>query len=234
MTYYTIGLSVLSSENTRCKKLAGAEARRMLSLLENCHIGENDIAREAQGRPCLPGRAIDFNIAHSGALAALSLVTGENVRTACDIERIRKRARAAEIAEGFFSADERNYLYPCGEFDETRFYEIWTLKECFLKLRGGSVFDMATSPPFVSGREGQIAFDASVSLPVTFRLYELSGGPGEHYVLASAIEGAVQAEPEIRWFSQSVFECTMRTEIRFHPVSAKQIERKVAVRGHRV
>jgi len=213
MAYYTIGLSVLSSENARRKNLAGAEARRMLSLLENRPIGEGDIVREAQGRPFLPGRALDFNIAHSGALAALSLVRGENVRTACDIERIRKRARAAEIADGFFSVNERNYLYPRGEFDETRFYEIWTLKECFLKLRGLSVFDMAASPSFVSGGEGRLAFDAPVSLPVTFRLYELSGGPGERYVLASAIEGAVQTEPEIRWFSRSVFRCRMRAEI---------------------
>ena len=198
----------------RCKNLAGAAALRMLSLLENRPIGEGDIVREAQGRPFLPGRALDFNIAHSGALAALSLVRGENMRTACDIERIRKRARAAEVAEDFFSADERNYLYPRGEFDETRFYEIWTLKECFLKLRGLSVFDMAASPSFVGGGEGRLAFDAPVSLPVTFRLYELSGGPDERYVLASAIEGAVQTEPEMRWFSQSVFGCKMTAEIK--------------------
>jgi 4'-phosphopantetheinyl transferase len=190
-----------------------AEARRILSLFEGRSIGENDIAKEAQGRPFLPDCGpVDFNIAHSGALAAVSYLRGENLRTGCDVERIRPRARAREIAEEFFSAAERKYLFHQGKFDEVRFYEIWTLKECFLKLRGLSVFDMAGCPSFI-GAKDEFAFDAAVS-PLSFRVYELSDGADERYILAAAVEGTEQERPIIRWFSQSFLACRNIAEIK--------------------
>ena len=191
---------------------ASAEARRILSQFEGRSIAENDIARE-QGRPFFPGREVDvdFNIAHSGSLAAVSYVKGGNLRTGCDVERIRPRAGAGKIAEEFFSAPERNYISQ-GGFDEVRFYEIWTLKECFLKLRGLSVFDMAACPSFIS-TQGDFVFGAAVSSPLSFYLYELSGGIGEHYMLAAALEGTEQQPPEIRWFSQLSLDCKMLKNI---------------------
>jgi hypothetical protein len=199
MSYY-LGLSILS--NNPGKNPLNAEARRILSELANRPIAENDITREKQGRPFftnrdIQGKASDFNISHSGAIAAVSLVNGRGIRTGCDIELIRKRTRAREIAEEFFSIPERGYINFQDRFDEKRFYEIWTLKECFIKLRGLSVFDMAGIPSFI--REGVFFFDTSVSSPLTFYLYELNNA-GERYILATAIEG-IEAEPEIHWFS---------------------------------
>lgn len=234
ITHYTIGLSILSSNNCgRSKKHASAEARRMLSLLAGWHIGENDIAREARGRPFLRGREVDFSIAHSGALAAVSFVRGAGLRTGCDVERVRLRAGAAKIAEEFFSIAEKSYIYSQNEFDNARFYEIWTLKECFLKLHGLSVFDMTCAPSFVGNDEstcaGRLAFGAAVSQAISFRLYELSGGAGERYMLAAAIEGAAQAQPEIRWLSQRSpvpFACKMIAEIKAAPNPAETVSPK--------
>lgn len=230
MPQYTIGLSVLSSNNDikARRKNASAEAMRVLSLLENCSLDKSNIAKDAQGRPFFPGRAVDFSIAHSGLLAAVSLARGENLRAACDIERIRPRAKAPEIAENFFSANEAKYLYPRGKFDETRFYEIWTLKECFLKLRGLSVFDMAASPSFIGDNGEGFTFAAAISSPLTFRLYGLSDGCGS-YILASAIEGIderAQTQPEIRWFSQSAFDCKIIAEIKAAPRPAETVNPK--------
>jgi len=204
MSYY-IGLSLLSNNETRYgsrradRASSRAEARRILSLFEGRPLAESDIAREGQGRPFFPGREaiVDFNIAHSGDLIAVSYAGGKNPRTGCDVERVRPRAGAGKIAEEFFSAPERNYVFPPGGFDEARFYEIWTLKECFLKLRGLSVFDMAACPSFINDK-GATAF-----APLSFYLYELSRGADERYMLATAIEGAEPAPPEIRWFSQA-------------------------------
>jgi len=228
MSYY-LGLSILSNKGAGQKKLTSTEAWRILSQLEGRSIGEKEIRREIQGRPFLPGRELDFNIAHSGALTAVSLVRGINLRTGCDVERIRPRIKAEGIAENYFSSSEKDYLFTEGRFDETRFYEIWTLKECFLKLRGLSVFDMAASPSFISDGsscKGHFAFSAAVSSPLSFRLYELSDGKGERYMLATVLEGAAETPPVIRWFSQSALVCKMIAEIKAAPNPAETVSPK--------
>ena len=205
MSYY-INLSILSNaqkDKPRAKrqKILSAEARRILSMCEGRPITEDDIAREASGRPFFPCHDTDFSISHSGALTAVSLVRGKNLRTGCDVELVRPRKRAKKIAEEFFTAPERDYIEAGGHFDEMRFYEIWTLKECYLKIRGLSVFDMAGAPSFVSN-EGAYTFGAVGVSPVSFNLYELTGSGDEHYILATAIEGEEERQPEIRWFSK--------------------------------
>jgi len=191
----------------------------MLSLLEGRPLEESGLARDAGGRPFFPGGDSDFSIAHSGALAAVSHAKGG--RTGCDIEMIRPRSGAREIANNFFSAAEQNYLFSNGDFSEAKFYQLWTLKECYLKLRGLSVFDMAASPSFVrdkgKGRgqaDDQFAFNAVVTSPLSFYLYEFSGEDSEMYMLATAIEGTEQQQPQIQWFSQLSLACKMIAEIK--------------------
>ena len=216
-------------------KLLSSEARRILSQLECRPIEENDIHKEENGRPFFPGHKTDFSISHSGAIAAVSLVKGGNFRTGCDIQIVEPRLRMREIAEEFFSAAERDYIGFSNEnqIEMLRFFRIWTLKECYLKLRGLSVFNMGSSPSFISGEDrGRFAFGAAVSAPLSFKLYELSCHD-EHYMLASVVEAIglssesvlcrplpsagrglgvcrllmsdrlLGPSPEIRWFSQS-------------------------------
>jgi len=224
MSYY-LNLSILSNNlnnlpKTEYKKRLSAEARRILSQLEGRPLAENDIARDAAGRPFFPNRDTDFSISHSGNLAAVSLVVGKNLRTGCDVELVRPRAGARAIAEEFFSAPERDYIEVGGDFDITRFYQIWTLKECFLKLRGLSVFDMPSAPSFIMNKnqpqsttgfwyENQPSLrETPCNSVVNILLYELTGGAGERYILATAIEGTEMEPPEIRWFSQETLDCS--------------------------
>ena len=244
MSYY-LNLSILSNNPNKVPKTErtqrlSAEARRILSQYEGKSLTNEDIAREASGRPFFPNRDMDFSISHSGALAAVSLVTGggKNLRTGCDVELVRPRAGAGRIAREFFTAPEKNYIEAGGDFDLTRFYQIWTLKECFLKLRGLSVFDMAAAPSFVSS-ENQHAF-VGVS-PLSFSLYELSGGAGERYIVATAIEPQPSGEcregsplaraeaepPEIRWFSQEELDCSSIANINAAPSPAETVRPKI-------
>jgi len=219
MSYY-LNLSFLSNkpgypQKAEHKKLLSAEARRILSQCEGRTLTEADIAREASGRPFLPGGDTDFCISHSGNLAAVSLVRGKGLRTGCDAELVRPRAKAREIAEELFAAPERKYIESGGGFDLTRFYQIWTLKECFLKLRGLSVFDMGGAPSFINDAEPeprgpfreQFKIDSAGVSPVLFNLYELTGNDGERYILATAIAGTEECQPEIRWFSRAAPDC---------------------------
>jgi hypothetical protein len=228
MSYY-INLSFLSnkSENQQKRKerrkLLSAEAKRILFLSEN--ITQSDIKEEAGGRPFLPGQNMDFSISHSGNLAAFSVVKGKNIRTGCDVEFVRPRSKAREIAETLFSADEREYIEAQGRFDTTRFYHIWTLKECFLKLKGLSVFDMAGAPSFISGKDSFFLGEI-VSSPLSFTLFELTGGGGEHYVLAAAVKG-IEVQPEIRWFSQVSLDCKSIAKIKAALSPAQTVSPKI-------
>jgi len=207
---HAIGLSLLPGEPLRGperRARASAEAMRVLSLLARRPAGEGDVAREAGGRPFFPGREVDFSVSHSGSLVAVSLASRAGARVGCDVERALPRLRAAGIARGIFSAEEEAYVFPQGRFDQARFYEIWTLKECYVKLRGLSVFDMARAPSFAGGGRLALDFEAASAAPLSFALYELSGGAGERYVLASAIEGGAPEPPELRWFSEAPLAC---------------------------
>lgn len=217
---YQIGLSLISPHN---QKALSAEARRILSEFEERPIAEADIVREEQGRPYFSDRHADFSISHSGAMAAVSCAGGPMqessasiMRTGCDIERIRPRTNAGQLAELFFCPHERDYVFSKGEFDLTRFYRIWTLKESYLKCKGLTVFDMKKAPSFISGKPGPelFAFDTAVSVPLSFYLYELRGNDNEHYILASVLEGLNQEPPIIQWFSEVSLSLKSRAEIK--------------------
>jgi len=224
MSFY-IGLSLLSNNEPKGKLQSGllsAESRRVLSLLEGRPLKENDIARDKSGRPFFPGNFGDFSISPSGTMAAVSMVKGETLHTGCDIQIVRPSLSIREIAGKVFAVPEQRYIFSGSgrQSEENRFFEIWTLKECYLKLRGLSVFDMASVPSFIQGDGSgnwHFAFDEAVSSPLSFYLYELAGNKGEHYFLSAVIEGIIQSQPEIRWFSQSFLPERSIAEIKAAP-----------------
>ena len=208
MALYYIGLSCLSinqAKKAERNKVLSAEARRILSILADRPI--DAIATEENGRPFFQNGSMDFSISHSGAAVAVSLVKGENAhgakfRTGCDIQLIRHRENLRNIAEEVFCAAERDYILS-QDGHPKRFFQIWTLKECYIKLFGLSVFDMSQVPSFIScdtAGKYQFTFNANGSSPISFYLYELAYA-GERYMLATAIEGGMGIPPQIRMFS---------------------------------
>jgi len=229
MALFSIGLSLMSSnpqKDRRHRELFSAEWRRILSLMTGRSLSDSDIALEESGRPYFPDNKEDFNISHSGALTAVSLVSGEKTRVGCDVELVKPRAGAIKIAEKVFTAQERNYVLSASQKqnDPSAFFEIWTLKECYLKLKGLTVFDIKKTPSFVCEENGEFHFalntaaNAATDTPLTFYLYELKGASGEWYILAAAIEGSIegtgQLRPEINWFSQSTLHARSIAEIK--------------------
>ena len=244
MDSFSIGLSLLSSNipnEPKHRELMSAEGRRILSLLANRPFTDNNIVKDENGRPYFPDRRVDFNISHSGAVTAVSLVRGNEpqagrsqkpfLRTGCDVQIVKARASTLKIAESFFSNAERDYIFSQdkNEDNEIKFFEIWTLKECFLKLKGLSVFDMQKAPPFICDKgsnKGCFTFGAAVSVPLSFYVYELQGGPDGRYLLSVAIEGDEQPQPVIRWFSQSLLPIRSIVEIKAAASPAETVSPK--------
>ena len=213
MAFLFIGLSCLQinqSKKAERNSALSAEARRILSILADCPT--DAITKDKNGRPFFQNGNADFSISHSGSIAAVSLIHEANphrspsgqmfpsakFRTGCDIQLIRPRKNLRNIAEENFYAAENDYIFLQNEtqFECARFYQIWTLKECYIKLRGLSVFDMLKAPSFIraeefytrllapevfiSGREKQFKADAArINDATPFRsgaAYDTTGG----------------------------------------------------------
>jgi hypothetical protein len=204
MAPFYIALSLLSNHtgNLKAGKLLHIEGRRMLGELTGSPIDDDTMTLEENGRPRFARGRGDFSISHSGAAAAVAWTTDTLFRTGCDIQYMKAGRSFGDIAEACFSSFEQDYIFSHKEDRMTRFYEIWVLKESYIKLRGLTIFDMPQVPSFIDG--GNFSFTetkqpSSQKLPLCFYLYKLGDG-SESYMLASALEG--EGIPELRWFSQ--------------------------------
>jgi phosphopantethiene--protein transferase domain len=116
------------------RSLLGEMLARYL-LTDRLKINCNEIvfAVGANGKPAFPkGGNLHFNISHSGQWAVCALA---NVPVGVDVERLRKVNPG--LAERFFSPDEVATLKALPpEMQTTKFIQLWTLKESFLKAIG--------------------------------------------------------------------------------------------------
>lgn len=92
-----------------------------------------EVRADPRGKPFLAGDDEEISLSHSGSLLAI-YVGPENA--GIDIERIKKRDNATEIAQLFFSVEETARCFSDGAFDLIRFYRAWTEREATLKRYG--------------------------------------------------------------------------------------------------
>ncbi len=91
------------------------------------------------GKPAIvPGQhsgALHFNLSHSGS--RLTLAVGRQLSLGVDIEAALKPRRIAAIANRYFASEEAAAMLALPEVAQLdRFYELWTLKEAYIKARG--------------------------------------------------------------------------------------------------
>lgn len=116
-------------------------AREQLSRVLDIPPHALPITRDALGRPhfIAPLHALETGWSHSGE--ALLLALGENVELGVDIERLRPRPRAMELAQRFYHPDETAWLRSL-DGDDARmlaFVRLWCAKEAVLKAHGQGI-----------------------------------------------------------------------------------------------
>lgn len=97
--------------------------------MENIFYGEH-------GKPLIDG--LFFNVSHSGE-RVMCAVSSEAV--GCDIEKIKEgenlEQRLEKVAKRFFAEREVQKLEHASEEErKTAFYQIWTMKESYVKMTG--------------------------------------------------------------------------------------------------
>ena len=103
------------------------------------------IAHRAGGQPCLSGSALAISLAHSGDGVACAL--GTVAALGVDVEAIRPRPRILAFARRFYSAAEVAWLESLAGADQcAAFYDIWTLREAWLKARGSGLRELRRAP----------------------------------------------------------------------------------------
>lgn len=103
-------------------------ARQMLSE----HFGGAAITlrRDAQGKP-FANLPLCFSLSHSGDFAVCAV---NRLPVGVDIETLREVPQ--RTAQQVCSARELEFIYAGGTFNSTRFLQVWTAKEAYLKYLG--------------------------------------------------------------------------------------------------
>lgn len=153
-----------------------------------------EIKVEESGRPfqTLYPR-LDFNISHSGNLAACIVAEG---KVGCDIQTMKRKFYPA-AAKRFFHPGEYDYIEQAANEKERkkRFYTLWVLKEAHVKLLGTSVTEIGRTPEF-SVENGKLSCRGAHFYYAVYR--------NEDYMLAFAFEKEYCLQDiEIRHFGEN-------------------------------
>lgn len=104
--------------------------RSILSPLVNKKPEEIEFSYNEYNRPYVGG--LDFNLSHSGN--RIVIVTNQQGRVGVDIEKIRLVEMS--LAQICFTKEEMNHVVYKNNFNLDNFFQLWTLKESFIKADG--------------------------------------------------------------------------------------------------
>ena len=146
-------------------------ARELLSSRTSLHPKEISIRRLKKGKPVLPGSSdLHFNVSHSAEWVAVAVAEQE---VGIDVEKIREPQY--RIAERFFSPEELAALNACrGPEKRSYFFDLWTLKESYLKLLGrGLTKSLGSFTLRKTGHTFSLVVDGKQDYTVQFFQYPL-------------------------------------------------------------
>lgn len=156
--------------------------------------------KTAAGRPYLVGTPPDigarsFSLSHSAGLVAC-VIASDHHEAGIDVEAIDHSLDVVELAGHVCSAEERLRLRDCpAATRHPRFFELWTLKEAFLKAQGVGLSGLPTVASFhVDGQR----IRASLPPMEDGRTWSfLLAAPGVTHILGIAI-ARIGARPSVR------------------------------------
>ena len=120
-----------NSENQLQTLMAGVLLRVILCTcfgFENTNI---TFERDSNGKPYLTNKEVHFSISHSKNLVAVAV---SRQKIGVDLEKIRDVN--VKLIERYFTEKEKEYININKINWQTRFFEVWTNKEAFLKRSG--------------------------------------------------------------------------------------------------
>lgn len=113
--------------------------RNCLSQYTNRLPEDLTFDRNSYGKPFLRNSDLQFNLSHSRQWAVIAV--GKNCDLGIDVESTSDRRSILNIAQHYFHADEIAQLETMRNEHEQKeyFFQLWTLKESFLKALGTGI-----------------------------------------------------------------------------------------------
>ncbi len=157
------------------------------------------------GKPAISAEqnssSLYFNLSHSSQKAVLAISRHEDIGV--DIELSTKPRRIAEIAQRYFSAAETAAILslPVGQ-QQDRFYDLWTLKEAYIKACGlGLAIPLQQfSYSFPGSGEIAIEFDARRDdSQQAWQFWQCDARPDYKLALAVRTGSAKDVEEVVNW-----------------------------------
>ncbi|WP_158253724.1 4'-phosphopantetheinyl transferase family protein [Chromobacterium alticapitis] len=104
---------------------------------ESWRFQSNAYGRPVIGNAPRDARWLTFNLSHTDEIIAMAI--GRHLALGVDIERAHADAPLS-IADSFFAKAEARQLRDLPDsLRSRRFYELWTLKECYVKAKGAGL-----------------------------------------------------------------------------------------------
>ncbi len=161
--------------------------RQWLGAQLGCAPDDVALVRDVLGRPRLGAMQSrhDVNWSHSGD--GLLIALGEGVAIGADLEHLRPRPRALDIARRFLAGSEADWLAALPE--EARplaFTRLWCAKEAVLKAHGRGLAFGLDKLAFADsdGVLALVACDRALGVPQEWSLHEFDPHPGYRAALA--------------------------------------------------
>jgi 4'-phosphopantetheinyl transferase len=144
-----------------------------------------------EGKPSLAADAgapaLTFNLSHTHGLVACVVAPGADV--GIDVEGIDRPVGAEEIAARFFSPSEQADLARCpADQRARRFFELWTLKEAYIKALGKGLSHALNTFGFALDDPGAIGFMPPADADTAMWQFALFA-PTDRHRMAVAVRG---------------------------------------------
>lgn len=129
-----IRLAAIKNSTHKWESLGGLIALRELSEILGISLPAS-IARAASGKPYFENGARAFGISHSRGICAAAIADASHTEIGFDLEVINEKYDRLQIAERFFTTEEKLRFELCEKSPES-FFSTWTAKEARAKLDG--------------------------------------------------------------------------------------------------
>jgi len=179
--------------------VAHVATRFVLSHYETPAPGEWAYEKSENGRPEIadgpPG--LRFNISHTEGMVAV-LVHGER-DAGVDVESPWRKTDITSVSKRVFTERERSAMLALPEEEQAaRFYQLWTLKESFIKAKGKGFAMPLSKFGFSIGDDGSIAFSCDPALDPDATKWGYSTTWSEAGHVVSVCAHGTDAEPTLR------------------------------------
>lgn len=124
-------------KDRHCYTLTRGIQRELIGRYITCAPQDVLFEYNDHGKPLLPGNTLALNASHSGNRALLAFAAGGNI--GIDIEQIRPDFDFHRIQHRYFSAEQVAEISASPD-PRAVFFQLWTLKEAFIKAIGSGIF----------------------------------------------------------------------------------------------